>query len=87
MNLIKFKTKQEFVYMTKTKLGETIICDGVMGIIVVDIDNDCYSNDYPKSDWGYLQTGFLIETQEFGLIHYPDCNNIILIKPNTNVKK
>lgn len=64
--------------MTKTKLGETIICDGVMGIIVADINNDCYGNDYPKSDWGYLQTGFLIETQEARLIHYPDCNNIII---------
>lgn len=40
MNLIKFKTKQEFVYMTKTKLGETILCDGMTGIIVADIDND-----------------------------------------------
>lgn len=64
--------------MTNIKLGETIMCDGMTGIIVADIDNDCYSNDYPKSDWGYLQTGFLIETQEFGLIHYHNQSNVLI---------
>lgn len=68
--------------MTDIKLSETLICDNMIGVIVADIDNHSYSDEYPQSDWEYLQTGFLINTQEAGLLHYPNRHNAIIEKAN-----
>lgn len=45
---------------------------GVTGVVVAVIESGLYSEDYPESEWGYLNSGVLIETSEAGLIHRPD---------------
>ncbi len=45
------------------------LCATDTGIVVCDLDGDSYSDEFPKSEWGYLGSGILIETEEAGLIH------------------
>jgi len=40
------------------------------GLVVADMDGDGYSADHLKEQWGYLQSGVMIDTDFGGLIHY-----------------
>lgn len=40
------------------------------GIVVCSLDTNKYSAEYPKSEWGYLRKGALIDSPQAGLIHY-----------------
>lgn len=44
---------------------------GVTGTVVAVVESGLYSEDYPESEWGCLNSGVLIETTEAGLIHRP----------------
>lgn len=41
------------------------------GIIVAVIDDSKYSKLYSKEEWGYLERGLLILSDQARLIHYP----------------
>ncbi|WP_124200221.1 hypothetical protein [Pseudomonas aeruginosa] len=56
----------------KVELGDKIdLGDGDTAIIVGIIDENLYSEEYPKSDWEYLKSGLLILTRDSALLYYP----------------
>jgi hypothetical protein len=53
------------------QLGDEVeLWDGCHGVVVCSIDDGEYSEAYPKTEWEYLKSGVLIETDKAGLIHY-----------------
>lgn len=56
---------------TDIKLGDRVLISGKYhGVVVADIDNGRYSEEYPKEQWGYLGSGVMIYTDFGGLVHY-----------------
>ena len=67
---------KEVIVGDKVRLG---IDDG--GIVVCSIDRDEYTKDHPESKWGYLKKGVVIEFPKFGLIHYEEPeDDLVLIE-------
>lgn len=55
----------------QVKVGDKVLIGGLYsGLVVADMDGNGYSADYPKELWGYLQSGVMIETDFWGLVHY-----------------
>ncbi len=52
---------------------------GLKGRVVANIDRDEFSAEYPKTDWAYLDRGVLVETEEAGLVHYENAEELALI--------
>jgi hypothetical protein len=50
--------------------------DGITGVIFIDFDNQVFSGPYTKENWSYIKRGILIDSEEYGLIQYPDRNDI-----------
>ena len=54
------------------RVGDKVkLWNGCYGLVVVSIDTDEYSTEYPKEEWSYLKAGILIDSDQAGLIHYP----------------
>lgn len=54
------------------ELSDHVELSGNMtGVIVVIIEDSKYSKSYPKEEWGYLECGILVLSDQAGLIHYP----------------
>jgi hypothetical protein len=73
---------------TEAMLGdEVVIAKKHKGIVVACIDSGQYSKDYLKSNWSYLMSGVLIDTDFGGLIHYKNSasENITLVKRGANL--
>jgi len=47
------------------------------GLVVCSIDTQEYTSEYPKEQWSYLKTGILINSDQAGLIHYPQVTDKI----------
>lgn len=58
-------------------VGDKVICDGMLGVIVANISNNEYSSHHSKEDWSYLRSGILIETDEIGLVYFPNVDRNI----------
>lgn len=55
------------------RLGDKVECwEGCHGVVVASMDTDEYSPDFPREEWGYLEMGVLIETDQAGLVHYDE---------------
>jgi hypothetical protein len=53
------------------KLGETVVDrGGLKGRVVANIDHDEFSAECPRSEWAYLAHGIIVITDEAGLVHY-----------------
>jgi hypothetical protein len=53
------------------RLGDAVkLWTNCTGIVVASIDTDEFTVDFPKSDWAYLRSGVLIQSNKAGLIHY-----------------
>lgn len=60
------------------RIGDSVIADGSKGLIICDFERwECMAG---YEDWltkeqmlggGYLSSGVLVKTEDFGLIHYP----------------
>lgn len=69
----------------KVELGDKIdLGDGVTAIIVGIIDENLYSEEYPKSDWEYLKSGLLMLTRDSTLLHYPKIEDEIKLISRKN---
>lgn len=64
---MKYSDGQQIKLWDKVKLGQD---EG--GMVVCSIDGGEYSDDYPKSQWGYLKKGVMINFPLYGLIHYEE---------------
>lgn len=58
---------------SEVKLGDTVrLSDGTSGKLVADIGAGAFLQSYPRQEWSYLRTGFLLETDFAGLVYFPD---------------
>jgi len=39
------------------------------GVVVLSVETDEYSTDYPKAEWAYLAHGIMIHFSMLGLVH------------------
>jgi hypothetical protein len=61
-------------------LGDTVADrGGLKGRIVANIDRDEFSPECPKEQWAYLNHGVLVETEEGGLVHYENAEQLTRI--------
>ena len=51
------------------RVGDIVKLGDCSGKIVFVIPSNEYSLDYTEEDWSYLQEGFGITTEKYGLIH------------------
>ena len=53
------------------KLGDRVrLGEDSHGVVVAVLDSDGFGADHPKSTWGSLEAGVLVNFPKFGLIHY-----------------
>ncbi|WP_331350629.1 hypothetical protein [Cellvibrio sp. UBA7671] len=63
------------------KIGDIVELKNSRGVVVCSIDDEQYSKDYSKIDWSYLNRGVLIEFEKYGVIHYENIEeDVLLIK-------
>jgi len=76
---MKYSDGQEVIIGDRVKLGKD-----ASGIVVCSIDRDEYSKDQPKEKWSYLNKGVVIEFSLYGLIHYeePEEDLVLLSRGN-----
>ena len=62
------------------RLGDSVIDQsGLKGQLVANIDRDEFSTKYPKAEWAYLIRGMLIKTDQAGVVHYENANDLALL--------
>jgi hypothetical protein len=55
----------------EVKLGDKVqLSANRTGVVLCSFDMDEYNEAYPKSEWGYLGEGVLIDFPSYGLTHY-----------------
>ncbi|MEL0168652.1 MAG: hypothetical protein VW877_11065 [Pseudomonadaceae bacterium] len=55
----------------QVKVGDKVLIDGQHnGLVVANIDGDEYSENHPREQWSYLNSGVIIDTSFGGLVHY-----------------
>jgi len=57
---------------TPVKLLDVVSLAESLGRVVCLPGQDQYAENYPKSDWRYLNRGVLIDFEEFGPIYYDE---------------
>jgi hypothetical protein len=58
---------------SEAHLGDRVrISNGETGVIVVSVDTDEFSAEYPKNEWGHLKTGILVRTAKGALVRFGD---------------
>ncbi len=72
---------QEVRLWDRVKLGKD-----ERGIVVCSIDTGAYSDEHPKTQWGYLMEGVMIHFSQYGLIHFeePDEDLQLIARADTN---
>ena len=59
------------------RLGDEVVDrGGVKGRVVADIDHDEFSPECPRQQWAYLARGVLVKTNEAGLVHYENADEL-----------
>ena len=66
----------------EVRIGDKVIADDSEGIVVCVIDTKQFSDNYPEG-WSYLGRGVLIETKKWGLIHYPEIDEDVVLVERT----
>lgn len=62
------------------KLGDKVADrSGLRGRVVANVDRDEFSAECPRNEWAYLNRGVLVETEEAGLVHYENTDELTLI--------
>ena len=78
---MKYPDGQEVKLGDKVKLGQDD------GVVVCSIDNDEYSDDYSKEQWGYLKKGVMINFPSYGLIYYEEPESDLQLIARAQPKK
>ena len=58
------------------EIGDRIRIDEMIGVVVALISDGKFATSYPAELWLYLKVGVLVETDQAGLIHYPNLDGI-----------
>ena len=66
-------------------LGDKVDLGGQMtGVVVCSLEDKLFSPDFPESTWTNLKTGILVDSPQWGLIHFPEPNiDLVLIERAT----
>ena len=78
--------KRNLYYPTgeEVRVGDIVRYGDTQGRIVFIVNTDSYSDNYPKEEWDYLEEGFGVETEKYGLIHdMISSEDLQLIKRNS----
>lgn len=68
----------EYQDKNEAMVGDTIeMVSREIGTVVASLDSGNYSDDYPKSDWEYLNEGLLVDSDSFGLLHFTDNSELV----------
>ncbi|HEL3809707.1 TPA: hypothetical protein UMT89_001033 [Stenotrophomonas maltophilia] len=60
----------------KVLLGDIVdLGNGTSGVVVAVIDQGDYASGFSEEEWNYLGQGALLETSEFGLLHYSNAGH------------
>lgn len=55
---------------TEAHLDDQVrVGDADTGVVVASLDNDEFSAECPKTEWGHLKAGVLIRTERGALVH------------------
>ena len=58
---------------SEARLGDRVrIRNGDVGVIVVSIDTNEFSPEYPKQEWEHLKSGVLVRTEKGALVRFAD---------------
>lgn len=61
------------------KLGDRVTDGARRGRDVANIDRDEFSADFPKEEWAYLTHGVLVATEEAGIVHSQNTEELSLL--------
>ena len=62
------------------RLGDTVADRaGLTGRVVANIDRDEFSPECARNEWAYLNRGVLVESEEAGLVHYENAEELTLV--------
>ena len=65
--------KMKYSDGNEIKVGDKVkVWEGCFGMVVCSMDTEEYTPSYSKEEWGYLNVGILIDSDEAGLIHYTE---------------
>ena len=59
-------------------VGDNVTVDKCEGVVVCVIDTKQFTEKYTEG-WAYLETGCLIEAENFGLVHYPEPDEDLIL--------
>ena len=54
------------------RIGDRVTDGSITGTVVGLIGKGEFTSDYPASQWGYLDSGVLMLSEDAGLVHFPD---------------
>ena len=49
--------------------GDKVSFEGGSAGVVCDFEDRIFSEGYPEEEWGYLKSGVLLESPDFGLVN------------------
>lgn len=53
------------------KVGDKVLMpDGLTGEVVASLDSGEFNEYFPEKEWGYLNNGLLIKTEDAVIVHY-----------------
>lgn len=52
------------------RVGDNVLYAGAPGVVVFVVDDDNYSDRFPKEHWSYLGKGLGVELQDGTLYHF-----------------
>ena len=61
-------------------VGDNVVADKSEGVVVCIIDTKQFTEEYQAEGWAYLEKGYLVETREMGLVHYPEPDEDLILK-------
>ena len=75
-------TAQRYMSGEEIRLGDFVDLGfgyGPQATVVVPIPSGPAAEGFKAEDWAYLESGFLLQAQEMGLVHYPEADDELLL--------
>jgi hypothetical protein len=63
------------------RVGDMVSDGALRGIVVAQLDQNEFTPEYPREQWSYLERGVMVETEEVGLVHFPDAMVLVVVNP------
>ncbi|PKP76476.1 MAG: hypothetical protein CVT81_14520 [Alphaproteobacteria bacterium HGW-Alphaproteobacteria-3] len=54
------------------RIGDRVTDGAITGKVVCLIGAGEFTSDYPASQWGYLESGLLVLSEDASLVYFPD---------------